>query len=249
MKDVLRSLWLVPALFRFVADEVARGRSAYFAAVLALFAVVEFTLNVAWGSAEGFGSRFMLVTLLVSAPFCRSWLDEDVRLGYAALWLQKPVRALDFYLARILAVVAWSVVVPLVLGLTSMPAAIAGLSLLEIVHTVVGVGWVPTLLVVLCFLGSALGARNGGLFAYGVVFAGFMLPGFREALWLGPAYGVLEVVLPPVDSALEAMTAFRDGNLPAGAAELWPLLVYSIVCTTLALSLAVQAPKRLARSE
>lgn len=249
LKDVLRSLCLVPAVFRFVAEDVIHSRRAYFAAVLAGYALIEFSLSVTAGTVEGFGSRFILGLLIVSVPFCRSWLDEDVRLGYAALWLQKPVKVFDYYLARILALVAWSVVASLAIGLASMPAVIGGLSLIEIARAVVALGWIPMLLVVLGFLGSALGARNSGLFAYGVLFAGFALPGFRDATWLGPAYGVLELAMPPAFSALQANIAFRDGSVLAAVGELWPLLLYSVVCAGVALALALRVPKRLAQSE
>ena len=144
---------------------------------------------------------------------------------------------------------AWSVVASLAIGLASTPAVIGGVSLMEIARAVVALGWIPTLLVVLGFLGSALGARNSGLFAYGVLFAGFALPGFRDATWLGPAYGVLELVMPPAFSALQASIAFGDGNVLAAVAQLWPLLLYSLVCASLALVLALRVPKRLGRSE
>jgi hypothetical protein len=147
-----------------------------------------------------------------------------------------------------LAVLGWSVLATIAIGLASMTASIGVLSLVDVARTVLTLGWIPTTLAVLSFLGSALGARNSGLFAYGVLFAGFALPGFRDAIWLGPSYRVLEVLLPPAYSALQASTAFKDGNLLAGAADLRPLLVYSLVCTGLALALAVSTPKRLARA-
>lgn len=250
MMSVSRVALLFTALFRFVADEVVRSRRAYFAAVLIGYSFFELmvALSAQDGWVEGFGSRFILVCLIVSAPFCRPWLSEDVRFGYAALWFQKPVGAFDYYLARILAVVAWSVVATLAIGLASMPASIGAVSLIDSARTLVALGWIPTTLAVLAFLGSALGARNSGLFAYGALFAGFALPGFREAIWLGPAYRVLEIALPPALSALEVNAALADGNLPAAAAGLRPLLVYSLVCAALALSLAVRVPKRLAQS-
>jgi hypothetical protein len=250
MISVSRSLWLLAALFRFVADDVVRSRSVYYAGVLGGYFSFELLAAVAasGGSGEGFARRFILVSLIVSAPLCRPWLSEDVRFGYAALWLQKPVGAFDYYLARILAVVAWSVVATLAIGLASMPASIGVVSLIDIARAVVALGWIPTTLVVLSFLGSALGARNSGLFAYGALFAGFALPGFRDAIWLGPAYQVLECVLPPAYSALLANTALRDGNILAAAAGLRPLLLYILLCTGLALVLATQVPKRLSRA-
>ncbi len=251
MINVARASRLVPAQFRFVADDVVRSRRAYFATVLGTYSMIELVAAVTagGGAAEGFGSRFILISLVVSAPLCRPWLSEDVRFGYAALWLQKPVGAFEYYLSRILAVVAWSVVAALAVGLASMPAAIGVGSFSYIAQTVIALGWIPTTLAVLGFLGSALGARNSGLFAYGALFAGFALPGFRDAIWLGPAYRVLEVVLPPAYSALQAYTALRDDNILAAAAELRPLLLYMLLCAGLALSLATQVPKRLSRAD
>jgi len=245
-----RSVGLVPALFRFTADDVVRSRRLYFAGALGGYSLFELVTAVAahGSAAEGFGSRFILVSLIVSAPLCRPWLGEDIRLGYAALWLQKPLGALEYYLARILAAVTWSVVATLAIGLASIPASIGVVSLTDIARTVMALGWIPATLAVLSFLGSALGARSSGLFAYATLFAGFALPGFRDAMWLGPFYRVLEVVLPPAYSALQANVAWRAGNVLASAAELRPLLVYLVVCTGLALSLAVQVPRRLARA-
>jgi hypothetical protein len=233
-----------------MADDVVRNRRLYLAGALGGYSLFELGTAVAMqgGSAEGFGSRFILVALIVSAPLCRPWLGEDVRLGFAALWLQKPLGVLEYYLARILAAVAWSVVATLAIGIASLPASIGVVAVIDIARTVVALGWIPTTLAVLSFLGSALGARNSGLFAYAALFAGFALPGFRDAMWLGPLYRVLEVVLPPAYSALQANVAWRDGNVMAAAAELRPLLVYLLICTGLALSLAVQVPKRLARA-
>ncbi|NIR31162.1 MAG: hypothetical protein GWN21_17170, partial [Gammaproteobacteria bacterium] len=105
-------------------------------------------------------------------------------------------------------------------------------------------GWIPTLLAVLSFLGSALGARNSGLFAYGTLFAGFALPGFRDAMWLGPAYDILERLLPPTFAALEANTTLREVGSLAALADLRPLLVYAMACGALGLALAVRAPRR-----
>lgn len=251
MISMSRGLRLVPALFRFVADDVVRSRRAYFAASLGGYCLVELLAAVTedGGSADGFGSRFILVSFVVAAPFCRPWLSEDVRFGYAALWLQKPLSALDYNLARILALIAWSVAGTLATGLASTPASIGVVSLIDVARTVLTLGWITTTLVVLSFLGSALGARNSGLFAYGVLCAGFALPGFGDAVWLRPAYRALEAVLPPVYSALRATATFKDGRFLAAAADLRPLLVYILVCTGLALALAAQAPRRLARAE
>lgn len=250
MISLSRSPRLAAALFRFVAEDIVRGRRSYFAAVLGGYAVFELLTAVAApdGLAEGFGSRFILVSLIASAPLCRPWLSEDVRLGYAALWLQKPLGVFEYYLARILAVVAWSVAATLAIGLASVPASIGAASLTDIAGAILALGWIPTALAVLGFLGSALGARNSGLFAYAALFAGFALPGLREAIRLGPVYRVLELALPPAFSALQANTAFKDGDLLAAVAALRPLLVYLLVCLALALSLAVLVPRRLTRA-
>jgi hypothetical protein len=244
------ALRLVPALFRFVADDVVRSRSVYFAGVLAGYLTFELVVAVVMrgGSGSGFGSRFILVSLIVSAPLCRPWLNEDIRFGYAALWLQKPVAVLDYYLARILAVFGWCVVATTAIGFASLPASIGPTSLIDVGRAVVTLGWIPTTLAALSFLGAALGARNSGLFAYGTLFAGFALPGFRDAVWLGPFYRALKVLLPPAYSALQANTTFEDGNFLAAAADLQPLLVYILVCSGLALALSGSTAKRLARA-
>lgn len=251
MISMWRGVRLVPALFRFVREDVVRSRRAYFAASLGGYALVELlaAVTAAGGSADGFGSRFILVSFVVAAPFCRSWLNEDVRFGYAALWLQKPLSAFDYYLALILALIVWSVAGTLAVGLASMPASMSVITSIDVVRTVLALGWITTTLAVLSFLGSALGARNSGLFAYGVLCAGFALPGFGDAVWLRPAYRALEAVLPPVYSALQAHAALKDGRFLAAAADLRPLLVYILICAGLALALAAQAPKRLVRVE
>jgi hypothetical protein len=240
---------LAPALFRFVADDVVRSRSLYFAGVLGGYFVFELVAAVTAtdGSGEGFGTRFILVSLIVAAPLCRPGLNEDVRFGYAALWLQKPLAVLDYYLARILAVVGWCIVATCAIGLASLAAAIGPVSLIDVGRTVVALGWIPTTLAVLSFLGSALGARNSGLFAYGALFAGFALPGFRDAVWLGPFFRFLEVLLPPAYSALQAHSALKDGHSLAALTHLRPTLVYVLVCAGLALALTGSKAKRLAR--
>ncbi|UCC72844.1 MAG: hypothetical protein JSV86_21240 [Gemmatimonadota bacterium] len=247
MKHLLHSFRIVPPLFRFLAADIVRNRRGFLLAVLAGYAVVEVLIAAsdAASSPEGFGGRFILALLIASAPFCRSGLDEDVRLGFAAFWLQKPVRVIDLYLARTVAAVAWSVLVVLAVGLASIPAALGAVSVADVARAVVALGWIPTLLTVLSFLGAALGVRNGGLFAYGMLFAGFALPGLKDALGLGPGLGLLETLLPPTFSAPAANTALRGGDLLRALAELRPLLVYTAVCAALALSLCTRVPKRL----
>ncbi len=245
------SLRLVPPLFRFVFEDVVRSRHLYFIVLVAALAALE--LVMATRSEEGsagFGPLLMLASLAASAPLCRSWLDEDVRLGYAALWLQKPIRTIDFYLARLLALLGWSLVVMLTLATATLPAVTLGsATLADTLQSIVGMGWIPPLLVVLAFLGSGLGARNSGLFAYGLLFAGFALPGFADALRLGPAYSVLEIVFPPVAAGLAASQLLHDGRCAAALVELWPILGYAAACSLLALALALRVPKRLTRSE
>lgn len=245
-----RRCCLVMATFRFVAEEVVRSRALYFVGVLGGYFLFELVAAVSTRgeSGRGFGSRFILVSLIVSAPLCRPWLSEDVRLGYGALWLQKPLAVLDYYLARIVAVVGWSVIVTLATALASSPASIGPLSAFDQLSVLVTLGWVPPTLAVLSFLGSALGARNSGLFAYSVLLAGFALPGLRDALWPGPSYRVLEVLLPPAYSALQARNALEAGQITVAAERLLPLVVYLLASAGLALAMALSTPKRLGRA-
>ncbi len=102
------------------------------------------------------------------------------------------------------------------------------------------------MLVVLSFLGSGLG--SGGLFAYGILFAAFALPGLADALRLGPAYELMSLALPPVDGVLNsAATAGESGVLPA-LWGLWPLAFYGLVCAGLGLWLSLRVPSRLCRA-
>ncbi|UCC48146.1 MAG: hypothetical protein JSV41_11840 [Gemmatimonadota bacterium] len=249
MHEALR---LVPALFRFLGQDVVRARGTYFAVVLGTVACVQLLLafHAPGAGLEGLATIYTLTLWVIAAPLCRSWLEEDIRLGYAALWLQQPLTTVGFYLGRLLALVGWSVVSAAAVSLACLPAlAIAGGSLWETASMLVGAGWIPTLLVVLSFLGSALGARNSGLFAYGTLFAGFALPGFADALWLGPAYEILEVVFPPCWAAVDAVRLLGAGAVGAGLAALHPLLLYMLACGTLALLLALNVLARLTRSE
>lgn len=249
---MLEALRLVPALFGFLGQDVVRARRTYFAVVLGVVASVQLLLAIRAPGAglEGLASIYTVTLWVISAPLCRSWLDEDVRLGYAAFWLQKPLTTLGFYLGRLLALVGWSVVGAAAVSLACLPAfAIAGGPPWETAGVVLSAGWIPTLLAVLSFLGSALGARNSGLFAYGTLFAGFALPGFADALWLGPAYDILEFILPPSWTALEAVRLLRTGAFGAGLATMHPLLLYTLACGLLASLLSLNVPARLTRSE
>lgn len=247
----MQALRLAPAIFRFLGQDVIRARRVYFSAVLGSVAGVQTLL--AWRAAgpglEGLATIHMLALWIIAGPLCRSWLDEDVRLGYAAFWLQKPLTTFDFYLAWLLALIGWSIVAAATLSLASLPAfAIAAGSPWESAGVLLGAGWIPTLLVVLSFLGSALGARNSGTFAYGVLFAGFALPGFADAVWLGPAYDILGLILPPSWAALEVVRLLRAGSVGAATLELWPIMLYTCACASLALLLALNTPARLTRA-
>ncbi|KPK82214.1 MAG: hypothetical protein AMS25_03325 [Gemmatimonas sp. SM23_52] len=249
MRDGLR---LAPAIFRFLGQDVIRTRRIYFSVLLGSVAGVQMllALRAPEPGLEGLATIHMLTLWIVAAPLCRSWLDEDVRLGYAAFWLQKPLTTFEFYLAWLLALVGWSIVAAATLSLACLPAfASAAGSPWEIAGVLLGTGWIPTLLVVLSFCGSALGARNSGLFAYGVLFAGFATPGFADAVWLGPAYDILELILPPSWAALEAVRLLRAGSVGAALLELQPIVLYTIACASLALLLALNTPVRLSRAE
>lgn len=241
------SLRLVPALFRFEAAEVVRARSTYLISLLALLAVLGLVAAVT--GREGSGSPpliFIVGHWAVAAPLCRSWLEEDVVEGHAALWLQKPISVLGFYSARLIALLLWSLIASVGVCLAAAPGyAVAG-SWWQVEYLVIGSGWIPPLLVVLSFLGSGLG--SGGLFAYGVLFAAFALRGLADSLKLGPMYELVSIALPPVDGVLNsAATAGALGVLPA-LRGLWPLLVYGLVCAVLGLWLSQRVPSRLCRA-
>ncbi len=198
---------------------------------------------------EGPQVIFILGLWAVAGPLCRSWLDEDVREGYAGLWLQKPIRPLGFYAARLVAMVWWSVLAALAVCVIALPALALSGSVWDVRYLVVGSAWIPAFLVVLSFLGSGLGARNGGLFAYGLLIAGFGLRGVAGSLALGPTYGLLEIILPPAGAVLEVSAAMRTVGTLAVLPRLWPLLAYGLVCAILGLLLALRVPARLARAE
>jgi hypothetical protein len=246
-----RALRLAAALFRFTGEEVVRSRRGFYFVLLGALAIAELLLAArrSGDGVEGLGFLFMPGLWMVAAPLCRSWVDEDVRLGYAALWLQKPVRPFDFYLARLVAVMGWSILAAIAVSLAALPGfALAG-DPFGVIELLVGVGWIATLLVVLSFLGSTLGARNGALFAYAMLFAGFGLQGFADAVWLGPAYNILEIILPPATAGLGAVMAIGNRGVMAGIAQLWPVLVYTVACALIGVLLSLNVPSRLTRSE
>jgi len=245
-----RASHLIPALVQFTGEEVIRNRFKFFALLLSLIAIIEVLLAVR-GSAsriEGLGIFFIVGLWVVAGPLCGSWVDEDVRLGYGALWLQKPLKPFDFYLARLVSLVVWANASATAVCLSALPGfAVAG-DVQGLAELTLGAGWIPTLLVVLSFLGSSLGARNGGLFAYAMLFAGFALPGFADAAWLGLGRDVLEIIFPPASAGLAAVTTIRSYGVAAAVAQLLPIVLYTIACAMLGLLLALGVPSRLMRA-
>ncbi len=225
MTKILRPQRLVPAFFRFIREDVVRSRRVYFAVSLVALALALAMVSARAGSEPGgFGPLFILGLLIISAPFCRSWLDEDVRLGYAAFWLQKPVTALELYLARLIALVVWSGIAVTAVGLSTLPAVLfTGVSVESVVQVIAGLGWITP--------------------------AGFALPGFRDSLQLGSLYDALEVLFPPTSAGLDVNEALRQGHYGAALRQMRPLLTYALGCAALALALAVQVPNRLTRTE
>jgi hypothetical protein len=249
MRDVAR---LFPALFRFVSEEILRSRRVFFAGVLAAILVLQLVLIIgdSGQTVGGSGPILMIGLWVIAAPFCRAWGEDDVRLGYAAFWLQKPIKVWAFYLARLLAVVSCSVAATLAVFLSMVPIAVlTPIPLRELARMLVGLGWMPALLVVLSFLGSGLGARNGSLFAYAMLLAGLALPGFADSFDLGPLLGVFEIALPPALAGLDAIRAVRDTGIGAGVGRLLPLVAYAIACSALGLAMATRVPARLSRTE
>lgn len=245
-----RIIELGAALFAFIGHEVIRARAIFFGSTLLGLATVGviFALRGSEGLSEGFGVIFMLGLWVLAAPLCRTWLDEDVRLGHGALWLQKPNPAYLFHLARTLALLAWCSLAGLSAATALTPAVLlGGLSPSEVPSLLLGVGWMPALLVLLSQLGGGLGARNGALFAYGMLFAGLALPGLADAVSLGVAQRLLNVVLPPALAGLEALGALRAAGLVAGLAELWDLALYLSAVGVLGLGLSMRTPGRLGR--
>ncbi len=242
---MIGKLHLVTALFRFEAADVIRARSAYLISLLAVLAL----LGPVAAATGRHGSEtppliFIIGHWAIAAPLCRSWLEEDVRQGYAGLWLQKPITALGFYAARLSALLLWSLIASVAVCLVAAPGYALTGSLWQVEYLLAGSGWIPPLLVVLSFLGSGLG--GGGLFAYGVLFAAFGLQGLTDSLRMGPVYELLSLALPPIGAALDAAPAAE--GLGLALRGLWPLLVYGSVCAGLGLLLSLRVPSRLARA-
>ncbi len=246
---MIQNLRLTSALFRFEAAEVIRARSTYFIVLTALLLLLG-PVVMATGRAGSAAPPllFILGHWAIAAPLCRSWLEEDVREGYAGLWLQKPITALGFYSARLSALLLWSLVASVVVCLAAVPGYTLAGSVQGVGYLLVGSGWIPPLLVVLSFLGSGLGARAGGVFAYGVLFSAFALRGITDSLRLGSVYQLLSLALPPVDAVLDAAPAERAVGLLPALTGLWPLLVYGLGCVALGLWLSSRVPSRLARA-
>ena len=96
---MIRGIQLVPTQFRFVAESAIRVRRTYYIVALLAFAALAF-LDATWsgeGQSRGTSVLYALGLMAVAAPLCRSWVNDDVRLGYGAWWLQKPVTAFDLY--------------------------------------------------------------------------------------------------------------------------------------------------------
>ncbi len=247
---MIQMLQLVPALFRFAGARVIRSRKTYFACLLILVGFVGTLSAVLGGNVESEGPQivFILGFWAIAGPLCRPWLDEEVREGYAGLWLQKPIRPLAFYTAQLVAMVVWSILAALAVCVVALPVLALYGSASDVRYLAVGGAWIPPLLVVLSFLGSGLGARNGGLFAYGLLLAGFGLRGVASSLALGPIHGLLTIILPPAWAVLEVSGAMRTIEPLAALLRLWPMMVYGLVCAVLGLSLALRVPSRLARA-
>lgn len=244
MKSATR---LVLTVLRYVREEAIRSRVRYFCAALFAIAVIQTTL-AATGSGRAVGPVLMIGLWSVSAPLCGAWLDVDLRHGYAVFWLQKPVAPAMFYAVRLAALVIWSLVVSVaVLAATSPAAIFPAVAAVDLLGVALAAGWMPPLLIVLSFMGSALGVGNATLFAFSLLFAGLALPGLNDAVGLGPAAAVLRVVLPPAAAGLDAMRRLRDAGVGAALIGLWPVLVYAAICTVLGVTAATRLPARLGR--
>lgn len=238
---------LVPALLSFVWQEVVRRRIRYIAATLLVMASVQIVLAAA-SSGRSTGPIVMIGLWAISAPLCRTWLDADVRQGHAAFWLQKPIAPWVFYLARLVALVIWSLAATSAVLIATLPAAIlTAVDAVGLAELAFGLGWMPPLLVVLSFLGSAIGAGNAALFAFALLFGGLALPGLSDVVGLGPMEDVMRILLPPAATGLEAMRTIGEVGLPAALSRLWPLGAYGVACALLGLAAATRVPARLGR--
>ncbi|UCF18783.1 MAG: hypothetical protein JSU87_12690 [Gemmatimonadota bacterium] len=249
---LLRTQRLVLPAVRYVGEDVVRGRRVYLVLVLTALATIQSVIALRGDDAtsNGSGAAFLVGLLLLSAPLCRSWLEEDVELGLAAWWFQKPIRPFDLYVTRLCALLIWSLLLALAVTLASTPGAlISGRPLAGAIRHLLGLGWIPPLLVVLSFLGSGLGARNSALFAYGLLLAGFAVPGFADAVWLGQGYEVVKLLCPPAWAALAASEALAAGDLRLALASLRPVACYTLVGVLLGVGLASRVTSQLGRQD
>lgn len=251
----MSTLRLVSACFRFVAVEALLPRRIYTLALLGLLLAGQtiLVLNYAGGPGTGPGGVGLLLVLGmwgVAAPLCRPWLDEDARLGYAAFWLQAPRTPFKFYLARLLAILAWAAIASLAVVATALPTlTLPGPRVAALFAHLASLGWIPIILALLAFLGSGIGARNAGLFAYGILFGAYVLEGVTDALGAGALYQILRRLFPPVGSALDVAPFLERGDAAAAAAALGPLTAYAAAVAVLGLLVALRVPSRLGRGE
>lgn len=238
-------------MFRFIAWDTVRSRRLYLASVWAAITVLSLMMALRSGSSALQGVGFLFVTGLwaLSAPFCRSWIDIDTRGGQASLWLQRPIGVAELYSGRMVALLAWALLINFAVTLAVTPAiVVSSIPNHELLDLPLAFGWLPVLLVSLSFAGSALGARNSALFAYGMVACGFAVPALEQVVQSNEALlGVLRLILPPVEGTLSVMQLLDHGQRGRAVVELWPMLVYSGSCGVLGVLLALGVPLRLAR--
>ncbi len=245
---------LIAPAFRFVGADIVRTRRGYLLGTLTLIILGEIAIGLRIRATQAdsisYGPLLILGLWVVAAPFCKSIVDEDVRLGFAALWLQKPIRVLDFYSSRLIALLAWALIASLSICLAMIPGLIAASApLIQFLNPIIGLAWIPPTLVILSFLGSAAGARNSGLFAYGMLFAGFTLEGLSDALPLGRLTSFLKPLFPPAHMAVEASQSLQHGAYAEALGKIAPVLGYGMVVAAVGLALALRVPKRLAAAE
>jgi len=247
------ALRLFPHMLRFVARESLRPRRALLIGPAVAVAVLE--VSLAWRQAaesRSAGAFLMIGLLLASAPLCRSWPQEDVRLGYGAFWIQKPISPTEFYLSRLLAATVLGMAIGAALGIAVLPAlALGPTPLRSLVGLLLLAVPVPPLLVALSLLGAGLGARNGALFAYLVLFLGFWLRAFLGTLGADRqlVLRLVQPLLPPMHRLLDANQALAGAGVRAALEAAWPAAVYWVAVAVLAVLLTRRVPYRLGRAE
>jgi len=238
---------LLRAVSRFVCEEAIRSRMRYFSITLISIAVVQTTLSVS-GSGRSAGPVFMIGLWAMSAPLCGAWRDVDLRTGYAAFWLQKAVAPAMFCTMRLVALLVWSSAATLAVLSATFPAVIfPAVEAADLGGLALAAGWMPPLLVVLSFLGFALGAGNATLFAFSLLLAGLAFPGLNDAVGLGPAAAVLQVLLPPAAAGLGSIRKLHEAGVGAAVLSLWPVFGYAVICAVLGMTAATRLPVRLGR--